>query len=184
MNVKAEPSWMPTAKSKIQKGYPGTSAKMKAEPKEVKAAATDITASMARCALVCHPTEEEYKGLVSAMPSRKHRKQAEAFARNENRCMKAADTESELQREFARPKTASTSSTDGNVRPFPRFAFGQSVHHFWAAWMSEQSDEPAPLQQKQGKRPKWYSALVQAQPMWGSSYYGRCPYEGWHYRAH
>ena len=61
----------------------------------------------------------EYQGLMSAKPSRKHRKQAEAYQRSEIKRMRVV----ELVRELGR----TTASSSSKARPPPQFEFGQSV---------------------------------------------------------
>ena len=47
----------------------------------------------------------------------------------------------------------------GEPRPEPLFRGGQSVHQWWASWMSGAYETPAGIQGKKG-RPAWYSASV------------------------
>ena len=47
----------------------------------------------------------------------------------------------------------------GEPRPAPLFRGGQSVHQWWAGWMSGAYETPAGIRGKTG-RPAWYSAAV------------------------
>jgi hypothetical protein len=47
----------------------------------------------------------------------------------------------------------------GEPRPEPLFRGGQSVHQWWATWMSGAYETPAGIKGKTG-RPAWYSASV------------------------
>ena len=47
----------------------------------------------------------------------------------------------------------------GGPRPQPLFRGGQSVHQWWATWMSGAYETPAGIKGKHG-RPAWYSASV------------------------
>ena len=47
----------------------------------------------------------------------------------------------------------------GEPRPEPLFRGGQSVHQWWASWMSGAYETPAGIKGKHG-RPAWYSASV------------------------
>ena len=47
----------------------------------------------------------------------------------------------------------------GEPRPEPLFRGGQSVHQWWASWMSGAYETPARIKGKHG-RPAWYSASV------------------------
>ena len=47
----------------------------------------------------------------------------------------------------------------GEQRPEPLFKGGQSVHQWWASWMSGAYETPAGIKGKNG-RPAWYSASV------------------------
>ena len=47
----------------------------------------------------------------------------------------------------------------GEPRPEPLFRGGQSVHQWWATWMSGAYETPAGIKGKHG-RPAWYSASV------------------------
>ena len=47
----------------------------------------------------------------------------------------------------------------GEPRPAPLFRGGQSVHQWWASWMSGAYETPAGIKGKTG-RPAWYSASV------------------------
>ena len=47
----------------------------------------------------------------------------------------------------------------GGPRPKPLFRGGQSVHQWWASWMSGAYETPAGIKGKNG-RPAWYSASV------------------------
>ena len=77
-----------------------------------------------------------------------------------------------------RMKNADTEST----RPSPKYEYGQSVHHFWAAGIHDATD--ISLQQKKNARPKWYSAQIQSLPTWTASTCNGVAWEGWHYRAY
>ena len=48
---------------------------------------------------------------------------------------------------------------DGVERPPPLFRGGQSIHQWWASWMSGAHETPAGIKGKTG-RPAWYSANV------------------------
>ena len=48
---------------------------------------------------------------------------------------------------------------DGVERPPPLFKGGQSIHQWWASWMSGAYETPAGIKGKTG-RPAWYSASV------------------------
>ena len=48
---------------------------------------------------------------------------------------------------------------DGIERPKPLFKGGQSIHQWWASWMSGAYETPAGIKGKTG-RPAWYSASV------------------------
>ena len=48
---------------------------------------------------------------------------------------------------------------DGVEKPPPLFRGGQSVHQWWAGWMSGAYETPAGIRGKTG-RPAWYSASV------------------------
>ena len=48
---------------------------------------------------------------------------------------------------------------DGIERPEPLFKGGQSIHQWWATWMSGAYETPAGIKGKTG-RPAWYSASV------------------------
>ena len=48
---------------------------------------------------------------------------------------------------------------DGIERPEPLFKGGQSIHQWWASWMSGAYETPAGIKGKHG-RPAWYSASV------------------------
>ena len=48
---------------------------------------------------------------------------------------------------------------DGIKRPEPLFKGGQSVHQWWASWMSGAYETPAGIKGKHG-RPAWYNASV------------------------
>ena len=77
------------------------------------------------------------------------------------------------------------SDTDLNPRrPPPKFAFGQSVHHFWASWMSTAKENQVPKQLAKKGRPAWYSACINQEPTWGQCVYAGLPYTGWLYVAH
>ena len=47
----------------------------------------------------------------------------------------------------------------GDPRPQPLFRGGQSVHQWWATWMSGSYETPLGIKGKTG-RPAWYSASV------------------------
>ena len=47
----------------------------------------------------------------------------------------------------------------GEPRPEPLFRGGQSVHQWWATWMSGAYETPTGIKGKTG-RPAWYSASV------------------------
>ena len=47
----------------------------------------------------------------------------------------------------------------GKPRPEPLFRGGQSIHQWWASWMSGAYETPAGIKGKLG-RPAWYSASV------------------------
>ena len=126
-----------------------------------------------------HPTEEQFVKLAKAKPSAKMRKTEEAFARNEIKKMMLTDAQSGMALLEDRPPEA-----PGGPPTQPKFEMGQSIHHFWAGWMPDCTEEDRPLQVKGKQRPKWYSGQLTSPGEWMTTFYGGCKYEGWHYRAY
>ena len=123
---------------------------------------------------VLHPSEVEYEGLNMPRPSQKLRKLEKNFEKKEGEHMQHSDRESKLVEVLT--------AGGRDERPPPKFQCGQTVHHFWASWMSEATAPPKQMKQKM--RPKWYSALVTALPTWETGTYGGMEFTGWHYNAH
>jgi hypothetical protein len=144
--------------------------------------ALGMIARAKRAMLKCHPSEEEYQELVSDRPSRKHRKLEEAFALNESKRMRMAEAEADIARLHAAKEALGEVIREFKARrPPPKFECGQTVHHFWAGWMSEATHALSVPWNK--TRPRWYMALVRTTPEWKTSTYGDVQYEGWHYHV-